>query len=52
MVPIYNRILLSHKKGKIGSFVVIRMNLDSVIQDEVSQKVKNKHHVLMHIYGI
>ena len=29
---------------------MIRMNLKSVIQGEVSQK--NKYHLLMHMYGI
>ena len=28
------------------------MNLDPIIQNEVSQKGKNKYHILMHIYGI
>ena len=28
------------------------MNLESIIQSEVSQKEKNKYHILMHIYGI
>ena len=28
------------------------MNLESVIQSEVSQKDKSKYHVLMHICGI
>ena len=28
------------------------MNLEPTIQSEVSQKEKNKYHVLMHIYGI
>ena len=28
------------------------MNLQPVLQGEVSQKEKNKYHVLMHIYGI
>ena len=28
------------------------MNLDFVTQSEVSQKEKNKYHILMHIYGI
>ena len=31
-------------------FVVIWMNLESVIRSEVSQKEKNKYCVLMHIY--
>ena len=28
------------------------INLESVIQGEVSQKEKNKYHILTHIYGI
>ena len=28
------------------------MNLEFVIPGEVSQKEKNKYHILMHIYGI
>ena len=28
------------------------MNLEPIIQSEVSQKEKNKCHILMHIYGI
>ena len=28
------------------------MDLESVIQSEVSQKEKNKHRMLTHIYGI
>ena len=28
------------------------MNLEHIIQSEVSQKEKEKHHILMHIYGI
>ena len=40
------------KRNKIGSFVVRWMNLESVIQSEVSQKEKNKYHMLTHIYGI
>ena len=28
------------------------MNLESIIQSEVSQKEKNKYHILKHIYGI
>ena len=28
------------------------MNLESTIQSEISQKEKNKYHILMHIYGI
>ena len=33
--------------------VLIRwMNLEPIIQDEVSQKEKNKYHILTHIYSI
>ena len=28
------------------------MNLQPIIQNEVNQKEKNKHHTLTHIYGI
>ena len=52
VVQIYTRLLLSHKRNKIGLFVVIWMNLESVIQSEVSPKEKNKYHILMHIYEI
>ena len=52
MVHIYNRILLSHKINEIELFVVRWMDLESVIQSEVSQKEKNKYHMLTHIYGI
>ena len=36
VVHIYNGILLSHKKNEIGSFVDMWMDLESVIQNEVS----------------
>ena len=36
---------------EIGSFVETWMDLETVIQSEVSQKEKNKYHILMHIYG-
>ena len=37
------------KRNKIGPSVEIWMDLESVIQSEVSQKEKNKYHILMHI---
>ena len=40
------------KKKKIGSFVETWMDLESVIQSEVSQKEKNEYCILMHICGI
>ena len=40
------------KRHEIGSFAVMWMDLEFVIQSEVSQREKNKYHLLMHIYGI
>ena len=37
-------------KNKIESFVVMRNDLGSVTQSEVSQK--NKYHILTHVCGI
>ena len=38
------------KRNEIELFVVGWMNLESVIQSEVSQKEKNNYCMLMHIY--
>ena len=38
-------------RNEIGSFVETWMDLETVIQSEVSQKEKNKYCILMHIYG-
>ena len=40
------------KRNEIGSFVETWMDLETVIQSEVSQKEKNKYHILTHICGI
>ena len=40
------------KRNKTELFVMRWMNLESVIQSEVSQKEKNKYRMLTHIYGI
>ena len=37
------------KRNEIGSFVKTWMDLEIVIQSEVSQKEKNKYHILAHI---
>ena len=50
MAHIYNGILLSHKRNKTELFVVRWMDLETVIQSEVSQKEKNKYCMLTHIY--
>ena len=51
VADIYNGIL-AIKRNEIESFVVRWMDLESVIQSEVSHKGKNKYHMLTHIYGI
>ena len=48
---IYNGILLAIKRNEIELFVVRWMDLESVIQSEVSQKEKNKYRMLMHVCG-
>ena len=40
------------KRNEIGSFVETWMVLETVIQNEVSQKEENKYHILTHICGI
>ena len=40
------------KRNEIESFVVRWMDLEFVIQNEVSQKEKNKYRILTDIYGI
>ena len=40
------------KRKEIGSFVETWMDLETVIQSEVSQKEKNKYRMLRHICGI
>ena len=37
------------KRNKIGSFIEMWMDVETVIQSEVSQKEKNKYRILMHI---
>ena len=40
------------KWNEIGSLVEMWMDLETVIQSEVSQKEKNKYRILTHICGI
>ena len=40
------------KKKKFESVPVRWMNMEPIIQSEVSQKGKDKYCILMHIYGI
>ena len=39
------------KRNEIESFVETWMDLETVIQGEVSQKEKNKYHILTHVRG-
>ena len=40
------------KRNEIASFVETWLDLETVIQSEISQKEKNKYRVLVHICGI
>ena len=40
------------KKNTFESVLMRWMNLQPIIQNEVNQKEKNKHHTLTYIYGI
>ena len=40
------------KWNEIRSFVEMQMDLETVVQSEVSQKEKNKYCILVHICGI
>ena len=51
VVHIHNGILLSYKK-EFESVLMRWMNLEPIIQSEVTKKEKYRHCILMHIYGI
>ena len=40
------------KRNTFESVLMSWMNLEPIIQSEVSQKEKYKYHILMHMYGI
>ena len=50
MIHIHSGILLSYKRNTFESVLTRQMNLKPVIQTEVSQEVKDKCCILMHIY--
>ena len=52
VVYIHNGILLSRKRNTFESVLMWWMNLEPIIQSEVSQKEKDKYHILMHIYRV
>ena len=43
---------LSIKRNTSESVLMRWMNLEHIIQSEVSQKEKKKYHIVTHIYGI
>ena len=43
---------LAIKRNAFESILMRWMNLEPIIQSEMSQKEKDKYHILMHIYGI
>ena len=48
-------IIFSHSEGYHFTLFIVSFSmqkLEPIIQSEVGQKEKNKHHILMHIYGI
>ena len=49
VVYMHNGILLSHKKEHS---LTRWLNLKPIIQSEMSQKEKDKYHILMHKFGI
>ena len=40
------------KRNAFESVLMRQMSLEPIIQSEVSQKEKDKYHILTHIYGI
>ena len=52
VVHIYNGYYSATKWNKFESVLARWMNLEPVIQSEVSQTEKNKYYILTHIYGI
>ena len=52
VVYIYNEYYSSIKRNNFESAVMRWMNLETVIQSEVSQKEKNEYHILMHTYMV
>ena len=52
VVHIQNGIFLATKSNAFESVLMTWMNLEPITQSEVSQKEKDKYHILMHIYRI
>ena len=52
VVNMFNGILLSNKKNEIISFAATWMELENLILSEMSQKDKDKYHMISLITGI
>ena len=52
LVYIHNGILLSHKKEKIMPCAATWMELETLLLSEMSQKDKDKYHLISLISGI
>ena len=52
VVHIHNGILFSYKKDTYESVLMRWMNLEPIIESDITQKDKDKYHMLIHIYGI
>ena len=52
VVYIHNGIVLNHKKNKIMLYVATWMELENLILSEISQKEKDKYHMISFISGI
>ena len=52
VIPIYSRVLLSHKKNKMMPFAVTWMDLEMLIPSELSQKKKDEHHTISFTCGL
>ena len=52
MVHIHNGILLGHKKNKIMPPAATWMEQETLMLSEVSQKEKDKYHVISHIWNL
>ena len=51
MIHVYNGIL-AIKRNTFESVLMRQMNLETIIQSEVSLKEKDKYRILTHVYGI
>ena len=49
VVHIHNGILLSHKRNAFESVPMRQMKLEPIIESDVSQKEKEKYHILTHV---